>query len=883
MQACLICLAIMAEVHELRLTLNDVRIQRKRPPQARRARQLVVCRESDENAGELLRNLIATTILPVRDDLDGADEVIEWGLAPLKAPETLPEGMRVTRIVYEKAKAVLFGVGDTYYLFSLSSAAKQVEATGENPFSMILVHCLQKLCPVTVTVAYVGRLIRAIHASNDVVQAIQVNVDVLAVNGARYDFAENPDTAAIMLNVLASQSSAERTQIVTRQFNGKLSRFRAGKWVLGESAIPPGYRLDRDGFLVVDPSQTELLLEILTMLADPNFTPKVVAARYVRRVQEGQPRLGGRALDDDQIAHGLASNAFVARIMRWAGLLETGEHVYTQQIPYKVKTDELMGIPVSTDPETGISRVHMRYVLPRPEIPATLVRQAIRVRAARGKRGGSTLDSVTPLVARTWETGQMQYRLGGGGRGFYELRQRQASSEDIPWSVTGGYDGIKIAAIKRQSLHDSLRQGFAAGLRSGVAAQLLATSSVLLAGDTRDWLVTHDDQVGDWQAEAELLEQRADVFFRRARKAPSPKRTEMLLDAGEDLLAEAAAIRERIENWDGASDIPRDREFVTDSDVLLEALAALTEDNVSQIAYIRLGQVLDAFTIRVDDGVANWSAELLVPTSEGIVRLGPFLGSVATAGFTLAPAQRAASASGQAHRRRYLASSLGEAGMSSDLASAAASSPHQSVARELLLRLTPSAAQKIEPAEWHNEPGFDAEVFADHLVRVYTGPQPQWAGRRYIYTDAKRQRFVQFVAAVGGRATKAQIEGARDYLGFGDYDIYRLSLPAQSSSQSQAWQPPVRRTETDNDVALVVESILCPACHQPATGVIRVGEVPGDLLCTDCLRAPADPAVAFPASYRDLVLPVEPVPDAVIQKALERARLDAILVDHRDA
>jgi hypothetical protein len=255
----------------------------------------------------------------------------------------------------------------------------------------------------------------------------------------------------------------------------------------------------------------------------------------------------------------------------------------------------------------------------------------------------------------------------------------------------------------------------------------------------------------------------------------------------------------------------------------------------------------------------GWSFYLRVPSDERVVLLGPITGEVDRCGRPPTPAELASMHAAPNHlnprfreRQKFRVS---QAGYSDGLAEIASRCPWPELVEALCGQ---------EP-DWgsSNPPGFDPVAFNAHLRTVFSSPI-RWNPRVYCVSNRARQTLVDFAAAMGGRVRTDQVAAAAERMGVTRADASRCSIVSRES-KSPLWPPPVKR-EGPWSVAEVrpfsevgefneLVSVTCPRCTNPATGVVRVPEVPAALLCRTCLVQPDCPELVFPRRYADLALP----------------------------
>lgn len=836
-----------------------------------RARSLVVCRESAKYGLGLLQGLIAQTLDATGRDLDSGDLMTGLGATVMADDFVPPDGVNVWRVHYGSTEARLISAGAEFYLYSLGSAAAK-NSRGRNDFSMLLIGILNQLRPRVLRVATTSRLVRSMEHAPLVLDAIQQNVDELRAGQLTLHFTgPTKQIDAMVWQLLVTLAASERDLIVQRLFAGKVAAYKRGVWIHGPRSVPLGYRLDTERALVVDPEQKDLLIAVLSVLADTSVSATLAQRRIVdlglaaRRAEMWDAVDAEQRLSNDRSPHLLGK-----RLLRWADLYRHGSVQVELPCPFP-GLSEYQGLPVVTGGRSVPGRradepdgsVVLTYEPGRPDIDPALIDQAVAGRRqARTRNGGAAAHHrVAPLNGWSWTEGGRQYRLRGERRDTYDLRARAAGNESAAWTTGSTVDGRRMATISRTALHHSIYSTLTRALSDGLPAVRLDGMDALRVLD--DSLISDRNAARAERLRAELGNHQQ-VAQRLARRLGTEE------DDGV-----ASAIRDQLKRTQAAIEVTRRQldevetlvpvgdelsDFTSETDFLLLGLSCLVGDaaTVTQDKAAALATLFHQPRIVVEGRRAHWSLYLLVPAEGEVVRLGPLSGSVAVAGRAKSPAELRDSGHlpGGGLVRRDLRTRLEERGWPKNLASCAASSPGSLIARVILDQDVPHL---------DGPDGFDAGAFLEHVRTVWVDGAP-WDGRVYLRTHPKRQVLTDLVAALSGQASVAQVRAVAAELGLGETDPYRLTQPMANGS-AKLWTPPVRRVGSWSTGTPRTETFMdsrrCPSCGSPATGVTRTLEVPGDLLCRVCLVSPLDPLdrpLVFPYLYRDLALPATTFP-----------------------
>ena len=206
-----------------------------------RAKLLVICRESNEYNTVLMEGMVRQSLAYIanRPSFKRADEL---GISVLSVPE-LPD-VTVIHLTKGRAKAVLFEIAGDFFLYSMSSAARE-NGAGDNDWTLLVTAVLRALRPEEVVVASISRLVRSFQHSGLMLDAIAKNVDVVRAGDMRLRMSGlGSEADQLTWGFMVMVASSERTLIVQRLTAGLVAKYRRGEWIKGLSAVPLGYRYD---------------------------------------------------------------------------------------------------------------------------------------------------------------------------------------------------------------------------------------------------------------------------------------------------------------------------------------------------------------------------------------------------------------------------------------------------------------------------------------------------------------------------------------------------------------------------------------------------------------------------------------------------------------
>lgn len=831
-----------------------------------RAAVLAVVRESDEHDLLLMEGMIQQT-LSYMPGSRAVDRARELGVRPLTLDGATCEGATVIELRAGGTRAVLMRIDDTYFLYSMSSAAK-VNRYGENDWTSILVDVIANLRPELLVTATPSRLVRSLDESGTVLAALTRHVREVKAGTLPLPF-EGPhrEMSHMVWTMMSTIATAERTLIVQRLNVGQINKWRRGEW-LHAHRPPLGYHLDEaTNRLEVDPRQTDAVRTAWTHLADPDVAPwRVLQA--LRDSGIDTRRTGAPGESPRQ----LHPHFYIRRLFEWAPTYLTGLYTIRWANPFEGVT-QVAGLDVhpTTRPEAPFGEFHLTYDLGRPDVDPVLIEAAVDAREARrrGPRTGGAAHRRIPLLTSTsWTEGDLEYWLAPS-EGSYTLRVRDVLPEIDGHAKNGptrgvspgrGHnphglpDGNKIAVVTAVDLHESMLSAFARGLRTGVPAEVLDGYRAHM--DARQ--LTLVDETG---TAIKQLRRDAGDNRRKATNARENANDQDDADLRQQFLADARRYTDEARRLDRqAAELESDEasravpdEFTCEVDHLIRGLDGLrgSDGLVDREVKQAFAKVVRNIRMRRLGNEIQWSAELLVPAAGRVLILGPFTGIVRARGRLRTDAELATDShsKGGAIRRRDDFIELENAGFPTNLARAAAAAPHRLIVRTLL----------GESVEWPDaSPSFDHERFSQHIRNTWSSGVG-WQGSLYCPTSPKRQALADLVAARGGETLLADIEPELESIDLKHNSLCRLTVVSATHPVGLPYPPVVTRWgpwgHNTSRSLRAVRSVLCQSCGQPATAVVRVVEVPDTLLCRTCLVMPSNPQLVFPMSYLSLALP----------------------------
>lgn len=430
------------------------------------------------------------------------------------------------------------------------------------------------------------------------------------------------------------------------------------------------------------------------------------------------------------------------------------------------------------------------------------------------------------------------------------------SASDVTWRSDGRREGLVVGSTPALVLHRAMVEAAAEALRAGVTVQRLAH---LRGVDRRDELRRLREDLAAQIKVVKRREANAELTMLDAETDEQRRR-------GNELVRELQRQRADLEQQLSATD---DHVADTLPDVLhgalgehLLALASLaTRDRLDPAAAQAVGDIVRDFTLKPTDArTLHFQFSLRLPLSDGVYLLGPVQGEVSnrSRGSQLdlrglpSEASRRLSRDDTAALGQVLDQLLVDGRVPTKAVHAlqACALPH--VPHALLAALRGTDPPAWLPAAWRNPD------WIQHLVNVYTDRDFTWSRSLWCVTSTTRQLLTDLVA--DGPMTVRELQAALAGTSLGPSILTKYSDPAGTTPAAwKPWMPSVVRTggwqrggRAPADRGL--GPVQCPTCGSAASRIVRVPEIPGDLLCGHCRTAPAAPDLDVPKEYIGLAV-----------------------------
>jgi len=823
---------------------------------------MYAARESSVGNPQLLAGMVYQTLGPHTSDPVVA-EVLELGIEPLQGDCPFPHHA----VMRSHTKSVVFTHGNHAFIYALGSASKANSQQGENQFVETLCETLVALRPRRLYIHEFTRMVRSADWSNKLMRTLRDTGTVVHTGGVEIDVrTADGRLQYLLLTLIADQ---DRIRLLVKLFGGVVNKHQRGQWILGKESVPLGYRLE-DGKIVLDESQVESTRQLISLMADPSLSARVVIdlAGKAGCTSPTIQRIHG---PDATFADVRRADSRLRSLLDCLDVWEHGRVVL--RLPNPFPGMKRYGEYEVTDPSPPehFGFVEFPYELEQPEggWAAPEVFEAARQRGLSRKQrqalgrvaptGGASHRKRRPLSGwAAWSNESHHYRLSGNST-FYLLFQRPLL-DGVAWTDDRGRNADRIASIDTLELHQAIVDWCLAALRNGAGVELIDALRFWHLPDVRVSVVDEDER------KQRLLVSEIDDTTRSYEQARRNANRTTDPDLVDDFPADAALLRGKLRQLEKQLDelgsdtaLPTLEQFTSDASFIAHGIAALAHCGADAPAELaaQLSEVLEFTNVALDQvaRTVTFTFRLLLPADGKVAYFGPITATVANRAYpgTLKGLPRLEEArtllcdqsADSPHRAtRQLAARLVEIGWSPLAASTLARS-----GVEPLYRIALQLLGDNQPLD-----DLDPEL-VQHVLATYADPKFTWNPRYHHVDCTTRQRLIDLVLAAGGQVTHEDLLNQLDGSGVQPADVTIMSLP-QTFGTAPTWPPSIlrigdwgRRSPRSTRSLLVVE---CPHCDGWASTAVRTPEVPTGLLCPDCRRMPTADSPLFPRLYTGL-------------------------------
>lgn len=450
---------------------------------------LVYMRESGPHAEDLLASLVDRTVY-AQGGLRDAAAIAAASIRPV-VEASFPGAIQVP---LPQGRAALCIFDSTIALYVLSSAAAgDLGGEGtrpgreENAATALFCEVLQQVDPQNVYILKSDRLLRSPRFTEQVLVALRASERTLHMDGKSYDVRSM--TFRTDLETQAADAS-KQLQTSMRQLTGGIaSLVRKGRWPWAPHGAPFGYRVDRDGRLVIDDDEQAFAVAALPELQSGAVWSRV-AAKLVDKglVPRRRWAQGEYVRNSELVPSGCTESQMVEqRLKIYANLLpDLAQGVYVRKMR-QAKSFDVVHAGARLERTSGGGAQH-HYVFDVPdlfeEVPEEVLRPAVeftmqrrvqrRLPASAWVLEQREREALLERVAQG-ETLSVDERGWAGDKG--EMVQLMGGNTLRPWvrsmSDRLESDGAAVRAPAR-SRREKLLTGLEPWTKLGVEMKLVA-------------------------------------------------------------------------------------------------------------------------------------------------------------------------------------------------------------------------------------------------------------------------------------------------------------------------------------------------------------------------------------------------------------------------
>lgn len=856
-----------------------------------RVANLVVVRESDVSDKLLMLGMVDKTLYGCHG-MPGVEMVKTFGLEPFSNPDKFGAQYKKT----PTHKMVLFAVEGTLFLYAMGSAAKEETDTAGNDFIEFLMEILKQYRPETMTLANITRLMRSTRRVGELQSLLSEIGCVLRLEGGTLINVREP-SGSMQFMMMSMFAAFERDHIVLRMLAGLVASANRGGVHFREEHLPLGYILENDR-VRPDPTRKKDVETFLTILG-LDLTSRQKATSMSAGGVRMNRSFGPNKTNDPADARDM--KGFIKGIEQWLDLYATGIHTVKRENPF-VGLDRIGVAPVirTSDSDPGYIELKFDWGIPEggwvSEEVIARIRQASGSRSRKGN-GGAGHKIRKPLLGLVaWvDDANYEWVLDSHTGPEYRLRKRLFKQDGLKGWAEASIDGEIVARMKTEVLHTSIADEITKAITSGVAIETL--QGQYIGQFAQSSFVELDNSLS---MNALINEEK---FFRmkanRARK--------LVLDMAEDndaspWIKDAIEFERKADEQKGKIDslansvkaieilnkkIPTDFTACAGALSVLRRVKMSTSKDVSEA----LGQILRDITLQLTPtGKIAWKLYVLLPTSEGAVRLGPITGEIDpvqrkifatrsplktslqiaqmleifSQGGTVKEALVQIPEWNATSLRVHTGPALRERGLPkkvlSTLLNAKVPELRMAVIGGLLARPNMSRQEIPDVARELNLPGCSIE-WIEHILTFYLFPKRTHFPRTWITGVGFRQELLNHLVKAGGEMSLKDVGSAmggnmerpqishnllKPPAGGGDVEFLSIVEPGLFYEKVRS------RVSGESTIKLV----KCPHCEGFASLLMITPEVTRQLLCPSCRRMPTISSPVFPEIYFQITPPL---------------------------
>ena len=854
-----------------------------------RVANLIVVRESDVSDKLLMLGMVDKTLYGC-STLPGVATVKTYGLEPFQNPEKFGAQLKTT----STHKMVLFAVEGTLFLYAMGSAAKEESDLSGNDFLEFLMQILKQYRPEVMTLANITRLMRSTRRVGEL-QNLLIEIGcVLRLEGGSLINVREP-SGAMQFMMLTMFASFERDHIVMRMLTGIVAGAARGAMHFREEHLPLGYMLV-GGIVKPDPERLDDVRNFLTILGQPLSRRQMAETMSSAGIRMNRS-FGQNRSDDPGDARDM--KGFIAGIEPWLDLYATGVHKVKRENPF-IGLDRIGVTPVIRTSESDSGYIELNYDWGLPEggwVSNEVLALARNAFGQCSKIGSGATGHLVrkPLLGLVRWTDENSYEwvLDSKVEDQYRLRRRLFKKGALPGWGDASIDGAIVARVGVEDLHKSIADGITKAITTGVATEKLRGHYI--GQFSKSSFVDLEN----------TLSTNALVKEEKVLRAQATRARKVVLDFAEEQDAtpwikeaieferRADAIQIKINDLQNTVKLVAqlEKEIPTDMAACARALSVLyrVENRAPRAVSDALGQILKDITIELTPkGRIQWRLYVLLPTSEGAVRLGPICGEVApvlkkllvtrsilTTGprvESVLEVFRSGSSMREATRKVpdwsaqrvniHVSKALKAKGLPpktlTTLLNARVPELRMAVIGGVLMKPNMKSSDIPAVAKALDIPGCSLG-WVEHVLHFYLFSSRAHFPSYWITGVGRRQSLLNKLLEAGGKTTVGEFG---EVAGGGYYrsELTQKLLAPQAGDGSVEFLSVIEPGEIYEKVSgritgrSIVKLVDCPHCGGFASRVIIVPELTRQLLCPNCRKMPTVDSPEFPNIYLEMAI-----------------------------
>lgn len=875
-------------------------------------RVLVVVRESSAAAFSEFVKMLEAVLNSRINLIPGASKVLQLGdILVRKTPEA--EALRKTLNAEPKYAAGskvpvgwLFDIEGTLFFLGLYSAGKPTIRIDDehnvlvtNEFTRALGSIVEQYKVDKLYTGPLHRILRSKAASMNLRNSLVKNQTEIVCSDQASSFKMETADGQRGFDMASWFIDEQYKGIVQGLTNGTHRVLLRGQWPKTEDHLPAlGYRFlsAEDHTPVPDLESLELVRDFIALAAKPQeevSADDLIA--FLAKRGWGSRSLKKRELRDENgtIAHAKHPRMIVRHLLeKGLPLWETGIYNYEVNVPSALLEEQLLddtsryGSNIDEDEDGpsvyrqsklafGISFHH--EMLPEGRwVSPELIALAKRRLETDEKRTTGRLASNSvrkPLTSvSVWEDDEREYKIASGANDQYLILSRPLSEAVDSHGRRNGWPShglvpYMLATVKTASLHKT----FAETIINTLSREAVTISRKNPSTPYEEVRVDIDDiseGLNKARRRQELAEKAGDAAIEAGASSVAARKFRESEEASKEVSALEADLSKAYAAAEDARPLTLDSAEVAELAATLAELAETENQGRPELNSTLRRLIARLEASLADNGLkVEFKVWLRLVSNDGPVTVGPICFSVANrrqdlvaerheaaARYVLAESMREGEAMDKSgydslpHMRRRITKMLAEVVPSTYLRSAIVDCPiveTKAVVWEML-------DASLNGRAFVTPQGLD-KAFATHIRNTYGSAEFSWTIAWASQSHELPRLVLEYVLACGPDGAKAlDLQKYAATLGGKALTQNFIGLSYRGMRKGDGYELILERGENfkKNNDDRRFKTLRCPFCdRRTLSHTLKVPEIPGGLLCTECRRAPSLPSVTFPEAY----------------------------------